>query len=110
MPEPIPGWSNIIDLSDGYTHTCVVATGVTLQCLWSNESGQLGNGDTMDSRTPVDVAGLTGATDVEVGNADSSFTCARHASGVSCWGSNSVGELGNNTAVLPTCGDRKSVV
>jgi hypothetical protein len=65
-----------------------------VECWGYNANGELGNGTTAGSSTPVAVSGLPAATGVAAGG---SFTCAVLSSGaVSCWGANSWGQLGND--------------
>ena len=72
-----------------------------VQAWGSNYSGQLGNGTTANSNTPVSVLSrlggpaLTGVTQLVQG---SQFSCALIKGGeVKCWGDNTYGQLGNNT-------------
>ena len=59
--------------------------------------GQLGNGATIDSATPVAVRGVASVVSVSAGYRD---TCALVAHGnVKCWGNNDVGQLGNGTTI-----------
>jgi hypothetical protein len=71
-------------------------TGSSVVSTWGdNTYGQLGNGTTTSSSTPVEVSGITDATAVTAGHG---YACALHASGsVSCWGLNGAGTLGNGT-------------
>ena len=68
-------------------HTCALLASGGVQCWGFNGSGQLGNGTTTSSSTPVPVYRIgSGATEVTAGYGHS---CARLSSGqVRCWGSN----------------------
>lgn len=69
-------------------------------CWGHNESGQLGNGRTTDSETPVRVQrlenGLGGKVDTDVAVGDSN-ACVVSSGEVYCWGYNGLGALGNGT-------------
>jgi alpha-tubulin suppressor-like RCC1 family protein len=64
-------------------------------CWGQNADGELGNGSTINSLTPVAVSGgLTFATVTAGGNQ----TCGVTTSGAAyCWGHNANGQLGNGT-------------
>ncbi len=73
-------------------HGCVVRRTGGVSCWGGNAFGQLGNGTKTDSTVPVDVVGISDATQVAAGGA---FTCAVSRSGsIKCWGSGAWGKLG----------------
>jgi alpha-tubulin suppressor-like RCC1 family protein len=74
---------------------CAVTSKGEVECWGNNESGELGDGTTTDSATPVKVMGIEDATDVAI---DSGTACALTKAGaVYCWGRGDIGQLGNNT-------------
>ena len=91
--------SNVTQISAGYSHTCALLTGGAVECWGYNYNGQLGNGTTTDSATPVqvkDVAGTGTLSNVTQISAGGSHTCALLSDNtVECWGYNGEGELGN---------------
>jgi alpha-tubulin suppressor-like RCC1 family protein len=81
-------------ISAGSTHTCAITSTGGLFCWGSNEHGQLGNGTTQDSSTPVQVTGITsGATAVSAGG---NHTCAVVSGNAKCWGLDLWGQLGKD--------------
>ena len=96
-PYPLPGASNVSDVSTSGNSTCVVISGL-VKCIGGNDYGQLGDGTTAGRRSLVQVAGVTNAVAVSVG--ESGHTCALLADQtVKCWGNNSLGQLGDGTKV-----------
>ena len=90
-----PGLSSgVASVSVGGSTACAVLTSGALNCWGFNFHGQLGDGTTTDSLTPVQVSGLTsGIASVSIGEY---HTCALSTSGgVQCWGKNQSGQLGN---------------
>ena len=94
---------NVVDLGTqvksiaaGGFHTCALLVDGVVKCWGRNRFGQIGDGTTTDRYTPTQVTGLSlGATQV---TAEGSYACAVLTNGsVSCWGYNSLGNLGDGT-------------
>ena len=78
-------------------HTCVRTSAGAALCWGNNESGQLGNGSSTNSSSPVGVSGLaSGVAEISAGSAGTTrSTCALTSAGsVKCWGNNQFGQLG----------------
>ncbi len=92
-PVDVGGLYGAHHLDAGTSHTCALLPGGYAKCWGFNGHGQLGNGSSGDySDVPVDVSGLSDATQIVLGG---SYTCALMASGgVKCWGDNNHGQLG----------------
>jgi alpha-tubulin suppressor-like RCC1 family protein len=93
--------------ASGSSHTCVIASDNLAYCWGYGEDGQLGNGVTFSSSSPVQVntsSVLPGQTVVSLATAWQS-TCAIGSDGKAyCWGNNASGQLGdgsNSASALP---------
>jgi alpha-tubulin suppressor-like RCC1 family protein len=88
-------------IAAGTIHSCEILSG-SAYCWGDNSNGELGNGSTMNSSVPVAVytgGVLAGVTLTQITVSDN-LTCALSSVGAAyCWGLNSNGALGNNTAV-----------
>jgi len=88
--------SGVTRLATGGYHTCIVTNTAALKCWGDNTYGQLGIGNTQEQNIPVTVPGLS--SNASMVSAGQYHTCAlTTGGGVKCWGSNSVGQLGDGT-------------
>jgi alpha-tubulin suppressor-like RCC1 family protein len=76
-------------------HTCGLTVGGAAHCWGENETGQIGDGSTLDRLEPSAVTGGLSFTSLDAG---SRHTCGRATDGaVYCWGSGGAGQLGINS-------------
>ncbi|MFH2010106.1 MAG: hypothetical protein ABI333_26145 [bacterium] len=87
--------SRYVGISAGYLHSCAFTADGSAWCWGYGVSGQLGNGSTSDSSTPVKVVGLANTTTISAGKFHS---CAATSDGSAfCWGLGGDGRLGNGS-------------
>ena len=96
VPVAIGGITTAIAVAiNSGTYGCALLASGAIKCWGSNVDGQLGDGTTNPSGTPVNVVGISTATALASGRYS---TCAVLANGtVQCWGSNLDGQLGDGT-------------
>jgi hypothetical protein len=87
-PVQIPVITNAVALGAAHKHACALTSAGTIYCWGVNARGQLGNGaataHSSDSSTPVQVSGITTATQLSVMTLGG---CALLADGsAKCWG------------------------
>lgn len=103
-PAQAGGASDWKTVSAGAAFTCALSETGHISCFGSNSSGQLADGTTSTRTTPTPIIGdMTDWTNLSVGSA---HACGIRADGsLYCWGSNTRGQIGDNTtnnAVAPT--------
>lgn len=105
VPTQLAGWTGVRQVAVGQMHTCLLAGDATVWCWGANGSGQLGNGGTSPSATPVQVQAEGGAalTGVRALQAGLTHTCAALDDySTRCWGTNSSAQSGAAAGVATT--------
>jgi alpha-tubulin suppressor-like RCC1 family protein len=99
IPVQVSGITNAVQVSAGGSGgavTCAVLSSGAVDCWGADSNGRLGDGtggSPWSSSTPVQVLGITNATQVSVGD---DHVCALSSDGtVECWGANYYGQLGD---------------
>ncbi len=89
LPVTVSGLDDVVAMAAGQHHTCALEQGGELFCWGGNDSGQVGDGSTIDRHRPVWIGG--GYSAVAAGGR---HTCAIRGGQAECWGSNASGQLG----------------
>jgi alpha-tubulin suppressor-like RCC1 family protein len=91
----VSGITNATAIAGGGDQTCALLSTGSVDCWGTSGNGQLGNGTTTESTTPVAVSGITDATAVTAGEA---HNCALLSTGsADRWGYDGYGQLGDGT-------------
>jgi alpha-tubulin suppressor-like RCC1 family protein len=102
IPQTVISNTAVTQLALGGNHSCAIQNGGAW-CWGDNHNGQVGNGNTTDADTPVQVTGLiSGVTKLAAGSHN---TCAIQNSALKCWGWNDRGQVGDGSTAdwwLPT--------
>jgi alpha-tubulin suppressor-like RCC1 family protein len=109
-PVQVSDLTGATAIAAGGSHFCALVAGGAVKCWGLNFDGQLGDNamhelcvfasDSEDcSKLPVNVAGLTGVTQLALG---ASHSCALTSAGVSCWGDNVVYQSGTRASMRVT--------
>jgi alpha-tubulin suppressor-like RCC1 family protein len=103
-PVQVSGLSDVTAIAAGSAqgdHSLALRTDGSVWAWGDNYAGQLGNGTTTDSPTPVQVSGLSDVTAIAAGFNPS--LALRTDGTVQAWGNNRAGQLGNGTTtIFPT--------
>lgn len=105
-PVLVSGITNAAAVTVGNIHSCATLTTGAVRCWGYNgepteddpepaHQGQLGNGTTIGSTTPVAVTGIMDAVSIDAGE---NHTCVvTTVGGIRCWGYGYYGQLGSGT-------------
>ena len=94
-PSPVTGLpAGATAVAAGGVHTCATLGDATVWCWGGNDSGQLGDGTTVDRPAPAQVAGARGTV-----TAGALHTCASADGIVRCWGADTSGQLGDGVTL-----------
>ena len=102
VPSQVTGVANAVGIAAGdhYDgHTCALISDGTVKCWGSNQFGQLGDGTTTSSNSPVSVSSLGNSISIAAGG---SHTCALRSGGdVVCWGLGFTGNVEKGPGGVP---------
>ena len=98
IPEQVIVLDNIIAIASGHRHSIALWDDGTVWTWGENENGQLGNGGTVDSHTPLQVHGLLdGKYVIAIAAGDYHSMALTDDGKVYTWGENYIGQLGDGT-------------
>ena len=97
IPVAVKGLSSgVTAVSAGGDDTSAITSTGDVDCWGDNVYGELGNGDTENSFSPLPVRGLSSGVRAISASYDAT-SALTNTGGVECWGDNSNGQLGNGT-------------
>lgn len=91
---------DFIEVAAGFAYACAVSTGGDAFCWGNGIYGQLGNGATLTSETPVAVT-MGGLSFVSLGLGTFTSCAVTTDDEAYCWGRNNEGQVGDGTIVTP---------
>ena len=87
----------VIQLVNGWDHSCALLANGEVHCWGGNNRGEVGDATTTRHLIPVEVSHVAGAVQISAG---SYHSCARRGDGtLRCWGANLGGQLGDGGSV-----------
>lgn len=97
FPVVVPNLSQISDVQAGGAFAFAIISGGTVMAWGANSEGQLGDGTTTDSSTPVEVSGLVNDTSGIQAGSDFALAVLGNET-VEAWGDDSLGQLGDGSS------------
>ena len=95
----LPAGTTVTALATGGKHSLALTSAGTVLAWGSNHFGQLGDGKTVDSHTPVQVSMPNGTVVTAIAAGGSHSLAVTAAGTVFSWGENQYGQLGDGTTV-----------
>jgi hypothetical protein len=99
----LPSGTTVIAVAAGLSHSLAVTSSGQVLAWGLNSRGQLGNGTTTNSSTPVAVSLPSGTTVTAVAGGGSHSLALTSTGQVLAWGNNGSGQLGNGTRTITGC-------
>ncbi|WP_026189351.1 RCC1 domain-containing protein [Salinispora mooreana] len=97
VPVSLPAGTTVTAIAGGIAHGLALTSAGTVLAWGLNSDGQLGDGTTADSSTPVEVSLPAGATVTAIAAGSLHSLAVTSAGAVLAWGLNSDGQLGDGT-------------
>ena len=92
----------VVEVAAYWDHACALSDMGEVYCWGRNHEGQLGNGNSADSTTPVQVSFPSGVEVASLAQGPSVHTCVISTNGDGyCWGYNNAGQIGNGEVCAP---------